>query len=157
MDSLLATVAALLVAGAPAPESPDGWVALDPQVLDTERGGFATPGGLQVDVGIRRLVSINGQLVVEHQYFVSGSALGPQALVQPGMAGGPTLVQNGAGNHFEAAIEAPGALVIQNTLSNQAIRSETVINATVNSMSLVKSMNFNESVGHALAGALRSQ
>lgn len=128
---------ALLAAGSRA-QAGDGWVAVDAAVLERTRGGFTTSTGLVIALGIERRVSVNGELV-------ASSLNGAGALA--------VLVQRGSGNVFAATL-GPGAAVIQNSLDNQTIRTETVINATVNSAAVLRDMNFQQSMRDAAsAGA----
>ena len=46
--------------------------------------------------------------------------------------------------------------IIQNTLNDQTIRSQTIINASVNSATLMQSLNFNDSLGQAIRNAIGS-
>ncbi|HEU4375107.1 MAG TPA: hypothetical protein VFS02_16550, partial [Telluria sp.] len=63
--------------------------------------------------------------------------------------------QNGSDNIYQAGESSRviGGVVIQNTLNDQLIRSETVISSTVNSASLLKSLNFQASLSDALTRA----
>jgi hypothetical protein len=67
-----------------------------------------------------------------------------------------TLVRNGATGTFGMPSQ-PAALVIQNTLNQQDIRSLTVINATTNSLDLIRSLNLQSVLTDALAQALRGR
>ena len=154
------TIAALLCATLPACMAGDTWTPVPPDALEQARGGFTTPTGLSLSVGVERLVSINGEVVARNSVAFSGSGEGVRTIDAPGTGHTqlPVVIQNGMGNRLDAALDAaPGAIVIQNSLNDQAIRSETVVSASVNSLSLIKSMNFGESVGQALAGALPRQ
>ncbi len=66
------------------------------------------------------------------------------------------LVQNGPGNTFEPATlpQTVAATVIQNTLNNQSIKSLTVINTTVNSLSVLKGINAQATLSDALGNSL---
>lgn len=138
---------------------PDGWHALGGSALDDMRGGFTLGDGLIVGLGIERMVSINGELVASTRFELSElSGLGGDAAEAARSAltqGG--LIQNGPGNIAPAALspEALGATVIQNTLNDQTIRSQTIINASVNSATLMQSLNFSDSVGQAIRDAVR--
>ena len=62
------------------------------------------------------------------------------------------VLQNGAGNIF-----APGSLaqtmagtVIQNTLNDQVLRTQTIVNTSVNSLELLKMANFQDTLQNAL-------
>ena len=113
--------------------------------LAAMRGGFASATGLQVAIGIERLVMINGEVVARTSVDL-GNLSRPAAF---------TLVQNGPGNVYQAQLAhlAAGGIVIQNSLSDQRIASQTTINASVNSIDLIKSLNFQGSLSDALARA----
>ncbi len=67
-----------------------------------------------------------------------------------------SLVQNGPGNTFQPGplSQTAAATVIQNTLDNQSIKSLTVINTTVNSLSVLKALNVQASLKDALGNSL---
>jgi hypothetical protein len=143
-----------------ATSEPDAdWNPVREEQLDQMRGGFISPGGLQVSLGIERLVSINGELVARTRLDISNlNHLSDEQLRQTRDAlSSVKLIQNGRDNIYQAAQSAhagAGAgVVIQNTLNDQLIRSQTVISSTVNSASLLKAINFQNSVSDALATA----
>lgn len=139
----------------------DDLVAINEGHLDQVRGGFDAPNGLQISFGIERAVYINGSLVTTTSLNVSDLAkvTGGQAAVSAAVAGARnlTLVQNGAGNTFVTGPASAAAVgtVIQNTLNDQKIQSVTSINATVNSLQMMKAQNFESSMRGALTDALR--
>lgn len=141
--------AALLLALAPAAASQDGWEPVSAERLDETRGGFTTPGGLEVSLGIQRLVTINGDIVAKTTMQIADiRAITPAEALQAREAlSATTLVQNGAGNLYHG--DAISGTFIQNSLSDQIIRSQTVISSSVNSTSLLKDLNFNQSVRDA--------
>ncbi|HJV01711.1 MAG TPA: hypothetical protein VJ752_14300 [Burkholderiaceae bacterium] len=149
----------LCCAPALARDPSDDWVAVDDSRLDAVRGGFDAGNGLTLSLGVERLVSINGNVVASSNFVISD--LGKVAAGQTTLAGDAvaalTLVQNGAGNVFDAALagQAAGALVIQNSASDQLIRSQTTISTVVNSLSLLKSLNFEGGLRDALSNAVR--
>lgn len=127
-------------------------LALSEQSLGAIRGGFTGINGLQVSFGIERTVYINGNLVSTTSLNVSpqGQAVGVGESV--------ALIQSGAGNNFAPQIILPSSLpatVIQNTLNDQKIQALTVINATVSSMQMLRSLDFQNSMREAVAGSLR--
>ncbi len=68
------------------------------------------------------------------------------------------VVQNGPGNTVDTgALSLPLATYIQNTLNNQTIRTETVIQAHTNGAALLRTMNLqatiNDAVNRAIGGA----
>lgn len=154
---LRACLCCLLALGLPARAAPSGWVAVDAAALERQRGGFTTPGGLVLSIGIERLVAINGQVLARTSVQLANlNGLGAQQLQQTGAAlSAVKLIQNGTGNmeHAAFADATLGGTIIQNTLSGQRIESRTIINASVNSLGLLKALNFNGSVSDAIARA----
>lgn len=141
--------AALLVAFAPVAASDPGWEPVSEQQLEQARGGFTIPGGLELSLGIDRLVTINGDVVARTTLQIADlrAISAEEALRAREALSATTLVQNGAGNVYTG--DAISGTFIQNSLSDQVIRSQTVISSTVNSTSLLKDINFNQSVRDA--------
>ncbi|MBA5608654.1 hypothetical protein H3H36_25250 [Duganella sp. FT3S] len=154
-------VLALCLCGAPAlaQEPSDDWVAVDDSRLDAARGGLDAGNGLILSLGVERLVSINGNVVASSNFVISdlGKVAAGETPLASGAAAALTLVQNGTGNVFDAAQagQTVGALVIQNSASDQLIRSQTTISTVVNSLSLLKSLNFEGGLRDALSNAVR--
>ena len=68
------------------------------------------------------------------------------------------VVQNGPGNTVSAnAAIVPLAMYIQNTLNNQTIRNQTVIEATTSGLSLVKSLNLQATLNDSINNAIRNR
>ena len=155
---LRACAACLLAATAQASAAPDGWVAVDAATLDGLRGGFTTVTGLAVSLGIERLVSINGTVVSRTSFQVVdiGRIDAEQARQTSPTLSSVKLIQNGGDNMMLSGFssEMLAGTVIQNTLNNQRIDSRTTINASVNSIAFLKSMNFNGNVSDAIARAV---
>ena len=122
--------------------------------LDTLRGGFETPSGLRVSFGIERAVYING--VLSSVTTVNLADLGQ--LSGRGLPEGSTVavIQNGPNNTFVGNALNAGALatVIQNSLDNQNIRAVTTINATVNSMEMLRTGQMAHSMRDAMVHSL---
>lgn len=156
--SPLALALCLCCAPALAHDPVDAWVAVDDGRLDAARGGLDAGNGLILSLGVERLVSINGNVVASSNFVISDLGKAVAGATPP--AGDGTalmLVQNGAGNVFDAAQVAQGraALVIQNSSSDQLIRSQTTISAAVTSLSLLRSLNFEGGLRDALSNAVR--
>ena len=148
-----ACAAALARVGAAAP--PAGWEALPEATLEAQRGGFTTAGGLELSLGIERLVSINGTVVAHTELRIEDvrALSGEQAGLARSALGGLQLVQNGANNRYFGSLDQTAGTLVQNSLDNQTIRSQTLISTSVNSLSLLKDMNFNDTLRTAaLAG-----
>ena len=135
----------------------EGWVAVDKSVLDQSRGGFTFDTGLRVMLGIEREVSINGDVVSRTSLQLTDiSRLSAEQAQQTSQALSEVkLVQNGRDNIYVGAMSAQtlGGTVIQNSLNDQLIRTHTVIHSSVNSMALLKTLNFQGSLDDALARA----
>jgi hypothetical protein len=131
------------------------WTPVKDEQLEQMRGGFTTANGLQVSLGIERLVAINGELVARTRVDISDlNRMSDEQLRQTRDAlSSVKLIQNGGDNIYQAGDSAHGGVVIQNTLNDQSIQSQTVISSTVNSASLLKTINFQGSVSDALARA----
>ena len=139
------------------------WLAASDQTLDTLRGGFDLGLGLMVSFGISRAVYINGQLITSTTFQVGdlASLTPPQAAVLSQQISTQTqaqVVKNGSGNSVELSMGAiPLATYIQNTVNNQTIRSQTIIDATSNGMGMVKGMNLQATINEAIANAIATR
>lgn len=147
------------LAGAPAEaEAGEMWLAVSHRQLDTLRGGFNLGDGLMVSFGISRVAYINEQLVasttlqfgdITRLSAQQAARLGQQLMLQP------QIVQNGPGNALqEGAVSSPLATVVQNTLSDQLVRTQTVINVSSNGLSALRNMNLQATIQSALTNAL---
>ena len=138
-----------------------GAVALKAGDLDKVRGGFETNTGLKISFGIERAVYVNGALVTTTSLNVSdlGKVSGGAGAVSTAVAGSSnlTLIQNGPGNTFISGPVSAATVgtVVQNTLNDQKIQSVTAINATVNSLQLVRAQNFQSTLRGVLIDSLR--
>lgn len=146
--------AALLLAFAPALASDPAWEPVPADQLEQARGGFTTNTGLELSLGIDRLVTINGDVVARTSVQIADirAISGDEAMKAREALTATTLVQNGTGNFF--AGDSVSGTFIQNSLNDQIIRSQTVISSTVNSTSLMKDLNFNQSVRDAAIQAI---
>lgn len=133
------------------------WVPVPEAVLEASRGGFTFDTGLQLTLGIDREVSINGEVVSRTSLHVTDvSRLSVEQARQTSEAlSAVKLVQNGHDNMVVGAMSTQtlGGTVIQNSLNDQLIRTHTVIHSSVNSMALLKTLNFQGSLGDAIARA----
>jgi hypothetical protein len=152
-------VAAAAAAAVSTRKSPfgDRRVAVSEQSLDRVRGGFLVDG-LNISFGIERAVYVNGSLVTSTSFNVSD--LGRIS----GGRGTPTfdantiaLIQNGAGNTVTTGQIPSGAVgtIVQNTLDGQKIQNVTVINATTNSLGVLRGLNLQSSLRSAVIDSLR--
>jgi len=121
------------------------------EVLDHMRGGFqSSPTAPILAFGIERTVSLNGQLV-------RSTLLNIQDLMQ--FAGNPSraIVQTGSGNALPTGASTLPALmtVLQNSLDNQNIQHQTVINATVGALGWTRSLALGNALSQATIDAIR--
>ncbi len=136
------------------------WLAASDQTLDTLRGGFDLGTGLMVSFGISRAVYINGQLITSTTFRVGDlTSITPQQAVALSQhistQTQAQVVKNGPGNTMELSItSAPLSTFIQNTLSNQSIRNQTIIDMTSNGMGMVKGLNLQATIDAAVADAI---
>ena len=150
-------------------------VAVLDNALDRVRGGFVTPS-LNIAFGIERAVYINGSLVTTTSLNISdlghvttntsanaNSASGADSKqVSPGTL---ALIQSGAGNSVAGGAFSTGAAaglsanaigtVVQNTLDGQKIQNVTVINATANSLGVLRGLNLQNALRSSLIDSLR--
>ena len=137
------------------------WRAASNHRLDQLRGGFDMGAGLMVSFGISRALFINGQLVTSTSFQVGDfSKLTPaQAeVLSQQVSSQAQVVQNGPGNTVSAnAAIVPLAMYIHNTLNNQTIRNQTVIEATTSGLSLVKSLNLQATLNDSINNAIRNR
>lgn len=135
------------------------WQTVSEDRLDSLRGGFDV-GGLLVSFGITRAVYLNGALITENTLNLGQlGALSPaQAAQLSAQVAGVSLVKIGPGNTAAldggaVAAGVAGAMpgvVVQNTLNNQNINVQTMINATSNSLGILRGMNAARTLGDAL-------
>ena len=144
---------------AAAPRAGSTWLAASDGTLAALRGGFDLGAGVLVSFGISRAVRINGELVTTASFQLGD--LGRLSAAQAQLLGQQLgvqaqLVQNGPGNHVDAqaAAAAPLATYIQNTLSDQRISSQTVIQATSSGLSMVRGLNLQSTLSESLSQAI---
>lgn len=147
-------------------DAPNGayWTPLPDERLADLRGGFDLANGLKVSFGIQRAVYINGALVTTTSLNVGGlsavtsGAAPSQIAATHGIDSiGANIIQNGLANFIQGIAGANNpiaATVIQNTMDNQTIRSVTVVNATVNSLQILKSLNLNGALRDAISASI---
>jgi hypothetical protein len=124
--------------------------------LDDYRGGFMTDAGIAVSLGLERIVTINGNVAEHTQLNLGdlGSLTSGQTRLAADAAGQLRLIQNGGGR-FDVQMGGGvlGGTVIQNSLNDQLINNQTIINASVNARGLLQAMNFQSSLQNALTTA----
>jgi len=153
--ALLATLLAGACAAALAQErtATADWAAVDTDTLDNARGGFDMPGGLNISLGIERVVSVNGEVLSRTNVAIPDVAtMSADQLLQAREAlGSARLVQIGGSNFAPSDLAlGSGATFVQNSLDHQSILAQTTISSTVNSMALIKDMNFHSTIRDAI-------
>jgi hypothetical protein len=159
---LLASAAAaghgLADAPGPVQDSPfDAAQAVGPAALDELRGGFDLGNGLAVSLGIERIVTINGNVAERSQLELGdlGNLTSGMTKVSADTAGQVRLIQNGVGDmNVQLGNSVLGGTFIQNSLNDQLIRNQTIINASVNARGMLQSMNFQSTLANALNTAV---
>ncbi|MEW5755855.1 MAG: hypothetical protein AB1810_06080 [Pseudomonadota bacterium] len=127
-------------AGPTEPVALHSYQPLDESELAQIRGGFVTADGLEISVGVERLLYVNGEIQVQRSFDLSGlgGAAVPSSNDLSTMLGG--LVQRGDGNTASEelmAMVAAGVLnLVQNSLDNQAIQNITHLNIRVENFAL---------------------
>jgi hypothetical protein len=121
--------------------------------LDRMRGGFQSdPTGPVMSFGIERSVVINGELV-------RSTVLDIPNLMR--FDGNPSAtfahIQTGGGNALPPNMASLQTLMtaIQNSLDNQTIQSQTIINATVPALSWAQSLALGNALSQATIDAIR--
>ncbi len=120
--------------------------------LETARGGFELPSGLQASFGFERVVYVNGELVASARVSIPDiAAMTPEQAQALADAQRGQVGQIGAGNLVESAPN--GGLVIQNTLDGQDIRAATTLDIGVNTLGLFQDLNAQAAMQDALIAA----
>lgn len=78
----------------------------------------------------------------------------PATLAAPAALAGPNNLAGPATLAAPAALNIPLATIIQNTLNNQILRTQTVIQASTNALSALRSMNLQATIREAVANAI---
>jgi hypothetical protein len=121
--------------------------------LDTMRGGFVTDGGLQVSFGITSAVLVNGVLQAINSLDISAlTKAGTTSVSLPG-AVNSALVQNGNGETLVKQTDS--FTLIQNSANGIPIQTIKTINATVNSVSMLREVNMVTRINQQLINMLR--
>lgn len=137
--------------------APPGWHRVDADRLDTLRGGFTSPAGLSVSLGIERMVSINGEVVAHTNFQIANvrTISSDEARQAHQALSSVNLVQNGANNFAVGdALAATRGTFVQNSLDGQSISSQTIISSSVNSMALLKDLHFQGGLRDAAVRAI---
>lgn len=138
-------VCVLTIACAAAParaaDGPVGWSPVGERVLAEARGGSGN--GLLVSLSVDRVLSLNGNVIASGQLTAAGAALSTFQAARVG-----------EGSALAGAAQPLSGLFLQNSANGQLIRSQTTIDATVNSLSILKDMHFGDSLRQSLSTAI---
>ena len=134
------------------------WLTVSNKRLDKMRGGFDLGLGMMVSFGISRATYVNQELVTSLTLQLGNlsklTAQQAQNLSQQ-INMQPQVIQNGSGNVVDSgALNLPLGTYVQNTLNNQVLRTQTVIDITTNGLSMLKNSNFQTTVQDAITNAL---
>ena len=127
-------------------------MAVGDQTLDSLRGGFRMGEGLLVSFGITRAVYINGALMTETTLQVGRMAdmqNGPGNSFAPGSSPNPGT-PSGAGSTITSVAGGMAGTIIQNSLNNQHISNQTIVNAHSNGLGMVRSLNLYGTLNDAI-------
>lgn len=154
------------------------------EMLENMRGGFVGFAGgqrLELSFGINHAVFVNGQLLVTTQLTIPSilrpadahvetvSTILPNTSLAPQVtqtnittlqtqSGQVNIVQIGPGNTVSLSpTQLPSGVmnIIQNTLHNQTIKQTTGISVNVNSLGLLRAMNFGSAIQRAVLRSIR--
>lgn len=119
------------------------WLAVSDSTLDSLRGGFDPGNGLMVTFGISRATYVNGDLVTQTtlNFGQLNNLSAAQAAQLSKQMAAINLIQIGPGNSFAPQQAGTSGTVIQNTLDNQHIVNQTVIDASSNALGMIKNLN----------------
>lgn len=139
------------------PQDPfgDPRLAVGDAALGAVRGGFSA-GGVSISFGIERAVFVNGALVATTTLqSVDLGRIGAGTVTLDAKA--IALVQTGARNSVAAGAVSAASLVsvVQNSLDGQKIENVTVINASANSLGVLRGFNLQSSLRGAVIDSLR--
>lgn len=146
--------------GNPARAPFEGRLPVPAQRLAELRGGFRQ-GPLLISFGIERAVSIGGQLMTTTRLNVVGAAPGaggwPALLAGPA-AGGVALVRDGVARPdvLPRGLSASAlGTVVQNAMQGQRIQAVTTIDATLQVLPTLRSLQLQSTLRDAIGDSLR--
>ena len=122
--------------------------------LDSVRGGFDLGSGFNVSFGIERAVYVNGALVTSTGFYLKDlTALNFSAplltiTAKDSLYTSSLAIKDSMSVSALSKLSLP--LVLQNQVDGQALKSITTINATVPSLSGLRSINLGETLQNAI-------
>jgi hypothetical protein len=128
------------------------WQKIPDQELSKMRGGFVTSDGLSINVGLERLVMIDGTVKTQFNFDLSG--LGQNSNKSSSLPSDQNnmiqLIQNGDNNLVTQDVPANfggGALtIIQNSQDNKLIQNFTMLQIDVSGMSQFRTNSLGKSI-----------
>ena len=124
---------------------------IEESALDTVRGGFDIPGNLLASIRLERAAWLDGELVASLSVDIPDVAhMTPAQAEDLRQAAGTLVIQNGPANAFSLADLGPASTVIQNTLSDTQVMSLTTLSVGVNTLGLMRDLNFQDSLRDSL-------
>ena len=105
----------------------DGWLRASDSELEEQRGGFLLPNGVNIDISIEKVISLNGVETFSSYFQIPGNNF---------------LLQHGDGNIAPNLNGSALASVIQNNLDDQTIRTINTINLEISNL---HNMHLNDS------------
>lgn len=140
---------------APAPTASVGSIQSAPPV-STASTSTATPASVGAIASSSAATSAPQTTGSANAGSVSQNLSRPQVQTINTGSSGLAVIQSGGGNTFNAGSVDSGAIgtIVQNTLNNQKIQNFTVINATVNSMDVLRANNLQSTINNAVANSL---
>jgi len=161
VQSLL-VLAITMPAAAPAADSvacKDCSAATDEE-LGAYRGGYLANNGLEIVVGIKDSIFVDGVLQVVHTINLGQLAGGlNQSLADQYLNKIGAVYQFGAGNSISPTVlnslQSGPATIIQNSLDHAVIRNLTEISASITVLDLYRDMNLRAQMNQQLINAMR--
>ena len=128
------------------------WQKIPDQELAKMRGGFITSDGLNINVGLERLVMIDGTIKTQFNLDLSGlnQNSGKSSSLPSDQNNMIQLIQNGENNLVTPDVPAKfggGALtIIQNSQDNKLIQNFTTLQIDVSGMSQFRTNSLGKSI-----------
>lgn len=124
--------------------------------LDTMRGGFVTDGGLQISFGITSAVLVNGMLQAINALTANLTNSDTTSASLP-VTINPASAQIGSQQVIGDTIvkQTDNFTLIQNRADSIPIQNIKIVNATTNSMSMIRQINMMTSITQQMINVLR--
>lgn len=124
--------------------------ALPDAALDQVRGGMDLGNDVLASLSLQRTVLVNGMEVIQNSVSIPDIAhITTDQATALSDALRATTITTGIGGVSTDLGSSSGALVIQNSLNNQAISATTSIDASVNSARMLQNLRLGEAIQDA--------